>query len=315
MKNISISSANVFLPVFLFVYVGLSMMAGILVSGMDIPYAGLVIISELTLILPVAVFLFVKKADLLHMDFMAAPKLMDIVMSYLFAYTLMPLIYFINIITMTFTDNPVNDMMGSLYDYNLFTQLLLVAVLPAVVEEFIFRGVFYTAYRKRNILGAALMSGLIFGMIHLNINQCAYAVVMGVVFALLVEATGSIVNSIAAHFAFNANSVFMLAFLKMQSSYEEYSMAAEQTSSAMQEAGITGIPIAAYAVLMAFAVGGAAIAVCLLRKMAQRNGRERHMAEVFKNGLTDMTPGTDRFFDIWSIIAIFSAAAYMIVTM
>lgn len=315
MKNISIRSANVFLPVFLLSYVGLSMLAGTLASGMDIPYAGLVIISEFTLILPVAVFIFVKKANPLQMDFMAAPRLMDIVMSYIFAYTLMPLIYFINMITMTFTDNSVNDMMGSLYDYNLFTQLLLVAVLPAAVEEFIFRGVFYTAYRKRNILGASLMSGLIFGMIHLNINQCAYAVVMGIAFAFLAEATGSIVNSIAAHFAFNANSVFMLAFLKTKYSYEEYAMTAEQTSSAMQELGITGIPIAAYAVLLAFAAGGAAIAVCIIRKMARRNKREIHMADVFTKGLKNMTPGTDRFFDIWSVIAIVSAAAYMIVTM
>ena len=51
--------------------------------------------------------------------------------------------------------------------------------------------------------GAALMSGLLFGCFHLNINQALYAFVMGIVFAYMVEATGSLWSSVIAHFAVN----------------------------------------------------------------------------------------------------------------
>ena len=84
--------------------------------------------------------------------------------------------------------------------YPFVVQLLIIAVLPACVEEFVFRGLIYHSYRKNGILGAAVLSGLVFGLMHLNINQLSYAAVMGIIFALLVEATGSMYSSMLAHY-------------------------------------------------------------------------------------------------------------------
>ena len=57
------------------------------------------------------------------------------------------------------------------------------------------------------------MSGLVFGLFHLNINQFCYAFVIGVVFAFLVEATGSIWSSVLAHFAINTYSIKIIQLL------------------------------------------------------------------------------------------------------
>ena len=50
------------------------------------------------------------------------------------------------------------------------------------------------------------MSGLIFGLMHLNFNQFSYGFVLGVIFAAVVEASGSIYASMAIHFLINFQS-------------------------------------------------------------------------------------------------------------
>lgn len=306
MKNVSIRVTNVFLLLFLLAYLGISVLLVLFIRGMELSYAVESFLSLMPLLLPVVIFMLVKKIAPHKIDFVKLPKPFDMVLSYIFAYTLFPAIYLLNIITMTFSENYVNDVMGELFDTGFLVMLLLIAVFPAVIEEFIFRGIFFTSYRKRNVLGAVLMSGLVFGLIHLNVNQCAYAMMMGVAFALLVEASGSIVNSMVAHFAINANSVFMLQIVKQTMSYEEYIL---QSASEEQ---ITEAPLFIYVVLLAFAIGGMALAVCILRTIAKRNGRTEHMQQVFADGLTVRAEGTDRFFDICSVAVIFIAAAYMI---
>ena len=71
------------------------------------------------------------------------------------------------------------------------------------------------------------MSGLVFGLFHLNINQFCYAFVIGVVFAFLVEATGSIWSSVLAHFAINTYSITIIQLLKITGTYDTMQEAAE----------------------------------------------------------------------------------------
>ena len=56
---------------------------------------------------------------------------------------------------------------------------------------------------------AVALSAIIFGLAHGNIVAFVYAGLFGVVLALLLEKTGSIIPGIFAHAAFNAVSVCM----------------------------------------------------------------------------------------------------------
>ena len=51
------------------------------------------------------------------------------------------------------------------------------------------------------------MSGIFFGLMHMNFNQMAYAVVIGLIFGFVVEATGSIIPTMIMHFLINGFSV------------------------------------------------------------------------------------------------------------
>lgn len=315
MKKVSIRDTNVFALVFLVSYLVLAVVASFIIAIFRLPDWSSYILSEIVLIAPVAVFLAVKKVNPLKMDFIKTPHFKDVVLSVLYAVSLLPVIYLLNIITMTFSDNLVNDAIGEINQYSLPVQLLLMAVLPALVEEFIFRCVFFGAYRKRNILGGVFMSGLIFGLIHLNVNQCVYAVAMGIAFALLVEASGSIFNSVAAHFFINGMSVTLSAVMIKAQGLEEYISQSKETSDMLQAGGITGIPVMLYAVMAAFAIGGCMIAFCILRNIAGRNNRSEHMKSAFKAGFSVDNEETTKYFDIFSVAMIILAVGMMIYVM
>jgi membrane protease YdiL (CAAX protease family) len=81
--------------------------------------------------------------------------------------------------------------------------LLVIVVAPAA-EEFFFRGFFYRALRTRlGVLAAALLDGLLFGAVHYEGTSTALLLpvlgVLGVVFCLVYEKTGTLFATIALH--------------------------------------------------------------------------------------------------------------------
>lgn len=92
--------------------------------------------------------------------------------------------------------------------------ILLLAVLPAIAEELIFRGIIFNGLRRNmSDAGAIFLSAFLFMLMHGNIEQMIYPFILGLVFAWLVMRTGSIVSSIIAHFVNNA-LVVTLSFIE-----------------------------------------------------------------------------------------------------
>jgi uncharacterized protein len=86
-------------------------------------------------------------------------------------------------------------------------QVLLIAVLAPASEEVCFRGMLFGGLREKlPRLGAALLSGLIFGGLHAftGISAVPPLIVLGTLFALLYEKTGSIVPGILLHMLNNS---------------------------------------------------------------------------------------------------------------
>jgi hypothetical protein len=177
------------------------------------------------------------------------------------------------------------------------------AVIPACIEEFVFRGIFYHSYRKSGILGAALLSGVLFGMLHLNINQFIYAFFIGIIFALLVEATGSMFSSMLAHFAINTYSIIVL---KLVPDHLTENVNAEEI---LNTAG-PYIHVTTIIILGIFAAGFGTLTDVLYKKLAQRAGRWDHIRTELKKGFR--LPGAERFITIPLVIAMIFAVGMMI---
>ena len=87
--------------------------------------------------------------------------------------------------------------------------LIFVAVLPAVMEEFAFRKVIFGLMRKHGFWPAAVLSSVVFGLMHQNILQGIFAAGMGIIFCYVYEKTGRIWVTMLLHFANNAMSVLL----------------------------------------------------------------------------------------------------------
>lgn len=92
---------------------------------------------------------------------------------------------------------------------------LVVAVLPAICEEVLFRGFLYGTFREHwKSWVAILLSGLLFSVYHMNIVQLLAIWILGCVMAYSVHCSKSIFTSMTIHFCNNGLAVCMLAFPK-----------------------------------------------------------------------------------------------------
>jgi membrane protease YdiL (CAAX protease family) len=82
--------------------------------------------------------------------------------------------------------------------------LVSVAVLPAIVEEGMFRGLLTASFARHSRLAALIIPSLLFGIIHIEPTQVAATTVLGIGFALTRLYTGSLVPCVIAHGVYNA---------------------------------------------------------------------------------------------------------------
>ena len=90
---------------------------------------------------------------------------------------------------------------------NVFVYILTVAVLPALGEEFAFRGVIMGALRPYSEGLAILISSAAFALMHGNFVQLPFTFCCGLAFAYIDVKTNSLLPSILIHFFNNAFSV------------------------------------------------------------------------------------------------------------
>lgn len=92
---------------------------------------------------------------------------------------------------------------------NIFAVILKHALLPAVLEELLFRFVpiaLIAPYSKKN---AVFISALFFSLIHCNLFQIPYALLAGFLLSLISVGAGSIIPAVIIHFLNNLASILL----------------------------------------------------------------------------------------------------------
>lgn len=91
-----------------------------------------------------------------------------------------------------------------------FLGVFLYAVLPAVAEEIVFRGVIQTSLQSKfKGYVAILVTAVLFTLMHGSLQQTVYQMVMGIMLGYVACVGGSILYSIILHFL---NNLFVLLF-------------------------------------------------------------------------------------------------------
>ncbi len=83
------------------------------------------------------------------------------------------------------------------------------AVFPAITEELVFRGIMIAEYETCGVIGASVLSSLLFAMLHMDLYLLPVYFVSGLVLALSVYVTRSLLAPIIIH---AANNIFTLFF-------------------------------------------------------------------------------------------------------
>jgi len=157
--------------------------------------------------LPLALWFAIKREPIKPNFPFAKLGRKNIILIVALSFFLQPIMMLISGISGLFFNNDVAELMYVFQRHPFWLQLIAIAVTPAICEELIFRGYIQSQYRDSTIRKSALINGLFFAMMHLNLQQFAYTFVLGVVFAYMVHYTRSLWAAILPHFIVNGTQV------------------------------------------------------------------------------------------------------------
>ncbi|MDO5293293.1 MAG: CPBP family intramembrane metalloprotease [bacterium] len=290
---------------YLILNIGLNIIVGIF--NIQLTYIESILIAQIGYAFPAIVYAFSRKRPVRNHIRLRKINLLTILLLIIFAFAIMPLMTFINSLSLLIGHNTIGSTItGMLEQTNFVWCLLAIGVLPAVMEEFVYRGVIYNEQREGNMVKAILCSGLFFGLLHMNINQFSYAFVLGAIFAILTEATGTILSSMIVHATINSFSVSL-------SKIQPYLV--ERLNQIQQNAGQEVTPIKdtlsradiiqllpSYFISAVFSAAFSAFIVYLIVKY---NKREKEVKQIIASTPEEKSRRKQvAFADVWFILAV-----------
>jgi hypothetical protein len=260
------------------------------------------LVSQVILVLPSMIYLVSQRINVFEAIRFKKIRISNVILIVIFSYAIMPLMNLINAISMLFVKNDTSDIMFTLVQENGFLiSLFMVAFIPCVFEEFVYRGVIYNTYSKVSPLKGIILSGFLFGIIHGNLNQFSYAFTMGIVFALLIEATDSILSTMIVHFIINGTSVVIISLYPILLKTLEALYGSEQfNADELMQSLNTGVEETlsfGYIIqsLGLSALVGAILAFIIFKTIAKNTGRWDYVKSLFrKRSKIEQTDALDR---------------------
>ncbi|WP_308780601.1 type II CAAX endopeptidase family protein [uncultured Clostridium sp.] len=166
-------------------------------------------------LIPAIIYLLVSKSSIKETLKLNKLHWQDILLIILLAFMVQPVMTFLSLISTFFFNNEVGSFIYEIISTPYILLLGLVALLPSITEEITVRGIVLSGYENKNKYVAAAITGLFFGIFHLDGQQFLYATVLGFIFALVVRITNSIYSSMIMHFIINGTSVTLAKISKI----------------------------------------------------------------------------------------------------
>lgn len=278
-------------------------------------YIELLLIAQIGYALPAILYAFCKKGPVREHIRLKKVNLLTILLLIIFAFSIQPLMTLLNALSLLVGKNTISTTINGMLDQTSFVLCwLAVGILPAILEEFVYRGVIYNDQRKGNAIKAILCSGLFFGLLHMNINQFSYAFVMGIVLALIVEATGSILGPMIVHATINSFSIIIAKIQpylveRLGKIQESLGQEAETVNQTLSKSDILKA-LPTYFFSAAVATAFAAFIFFLIVKY---NNRVDDVKVVFGLGQDrQQAKPKARFTDVWFILAVTISVVVML---
>jgi len=174
-----------------------------------------------------------------------------------------PILMLTSAILSQFIPNVSAEILGDMnMESNFILVLLFIAVVPSIFEELVFRGIIFSGYKEIPIFKAALLNGLLFGIIHLNFHQFFYTAILGFILCYFVYYTKSIISAVLAHFVLNG----------VQAGISHFTTSPQQTNAAYNEPSIFLV----LAVLGIVGTVGLAVFAAIFKRFKLHNASNIH---------------------------------------
>ena len=220
------------------------------------------ILGQLLAIIPACGYCVITKEVPFGSYYRERLPIVTMILLVFLALAVLPVVWFINMLSMLVVPNFVAGALADMQTMPLVLNVALIALMPAVVEETIFRGIVYRNYAMKNPLRGMVLSGFLFALLHLNLNQIAYALPLGMLLAFVMELTGSFLAPMIVHFTINGTNA-IISWFAMQA--VDLSEMADLSEGVMME---TALPVASYVILFVIALMAAGAVFGLLWAVA-----------------------------------------------
>ncbi len=194
----------------------------------------LILTHFLFFIIPAILYILITKQSFKEVLRLNKIGIKEVIIAIAIAFLAQPVMSFFAYIASFFFTNDVSVMLETLNSAPLWLMVLMIGVTPAISEEITVRGIILSGFNFKNKHVAAVMSGLMFGILHMNPHQFMYAFVMGVIFAYMVRAANSIYVSMIAHFTINTTQLLLQRILLKAQEQLPAAETQTQTAEAME---------------------------------------------------------------------------------
>ena len=183
-------------------------------------FYGTVVVQLLILLFPL-LYLWYLKADFKKVLSLQMPKVLHILAAlfvWIGGFSLMCMLAVF--LTKIFPESTQSmaDTMAEYVRQPFWVLVLVMAVMPAVGEELMFRGfIFGTLKRRWRVLPAMLVTAAIFGIYHMSLSKFFTTALLGFMLVYVVEKTGSIFCSMLMHFCNNLVAVVVMKYSEQAS--------------------------------------------------------------------------------------------------
>ena len=215
------NNSNNFMAMLFAVSIGFSLVLSTIFSimyargsgdALDIPVWAMLLVGQtLAFGVPSAIYLAIHRDKIKELLPLRWIGVKNILMITGMTIAILPMFALLNMLSQLIFPPVIVEVVGGIsQEGGLLLMLFIVGIVPSVFEEVAYRGIGFAGFKHVSLRKAAIVNGLFFGMIHMNMNQFLYAFILGAVFCYFVYYTKSIWAPFLAHFVFNGINVLIM---------------------------------------------------------------------------------------------------------
>lgn len=254
------------------------------------------LIMEVAVIgIPPLIYLVVSGMDIKHVariNRVRGVELLLVLGMAVFGYAIVGFINMVWYSILSRIGNPVEPVFPSIKTGRQYIiAIIAMAVTPALVEEFLFRGVILRGYERFGALTAIVVSGVLFGLLHLNLVNLPAVIFLGIMISYVVVRTNSIFAGVLYHFTQNFLSISFLFLQEFAQRYLGDGMAVPENVEQMPPE-LLAAAMAVWGIIAFFCLGLFAACVTSFNRITYGKGSVRSLMFDEMKGLSikDMLP-------------------------